>query len=76
LAYEKLVKRLKTAQYMYDACGDPDFQDLLKRWVETIPPTRKQAVDAKLESLTGGRGIPKETLRTWSLDTKGRYADW
>lgn len=76
LAYEKLVKRTKTVEYIYDACGDDDFQTLLERWVDTIPWSRKQAFDAKLESMTGGRGVPKETLRTWSLESKGQYAGW
>ncbi|RKT20435.1 hypothetical protein B0G69_3731 [Paraburkholderia sp. RAU2J] len=76
LAYEKLVKRIKTVDYIYDACSDDEFQTLLERWVETIPWTRKKAFDAKLESMTGGRGVPKEMLRTWALETKGRYAGW
>ena len=75
LAYEKLVKRGKTAEYIYDACGDPDFQALLDRWFQTIPSTRKKSFAAKLESMTGGSGIPKEVLRTWTLESKGRYAD-
>jgi hypothetical protein len=75
VAFEKLTIRLKTAEYPYDACGDVDFQTLLKRWVETIPGGRKAAVKAELELLTGARLISNETVRSWSLDTKGRFAD-
>ncbi|SAL18510.1 hypothetical protein AWB64_01257 [Caballeronia sordidicola] len=76
LAYEKLVKRMQSVDYMYDACSDEAFQTLLRRWVETIPSTRRKAFDAKLEAITGGSGIPKEVLRTWALESKGRFADW
>jgi hypothetical protein len=74
VAFEKLKIRLKTADYPYDACGAEDFQAILKRWVETIPSTRKTAFDAELELLTGARLISNETVRSWSLDTRGRYA--
>jgi hypothetical protein len=74
VAFEKLKIRLKTADYPYDACGAEDFQTILKRWVETIPSTRKAAFDAELESLTGARLISNETVRSWSLDTLGRYS--
>lgn len=74
VAFEKLKIRLKTAQYPYDACGDEDFQTILKRWVETIPSSRKAEFDTELESLTGARLISNETLGSWSLDTRGRYA--
>ncbi|KDR37716.1 hypothetical protein BG61_08625 [Caballeronia glathei] len=75
VAFEKLKACLKTAEYPYDACGDVHFQSLLKRWVETIPRDRKVAFGAQLEALTGARLISSETLRSWSLDSKGRYAD-
>ncbi|MFM0232885.1 hypothetical protein [Paraburkholderia sediminicola] len=74
VAFEKLKIRLKTAEYPYDACGDVDFQSLLKRWFETIPSSRKTEFAAELESLTGARLISNETVRTWSLDTLGRYS--
>jgi hypothetical protein len=74
VAFEKLKIRLRTAEYPYDACGDEDFQTILKRWVESIPSGRKAAFDAELESLTGARLISNETVRSWSLDTRGRYA--
>jgi hypothetical protein len=75
LAYEKLAKRMQVVDYMYDACSDEAFQTLLQRWVETIPSTRRKAFDAKLEAVTGGRGVPKEVLRTWALESKGRFAN-
>jgi hypothetical protein len=74
VAFEKLKIRLMTADYPYDACGAEDFQAILKRWVQTIPSTRKTAFDAELELLTGARLISNETVRSWSLDTRGRYA--
>ncbi len=74
IAFEKLKLRRKTAQYPYDALGDKDFQTILKRWVETIPSSRKALFDAELETLTGARVISSETVRSWSLDTSGRYA--
>lgn len=74
IAFEKLKLRHKTAQYPYDALGDEDFQTILKRWVETIPSSRKALFDAELETLTGARVISSETVRSWSLDTSGRYA--
>jgi hypothetical protein len=74
VAFEKLKIRVKTAQYPYDALGDENLQTILKRWVETIPTSRKALFDAELESRTGARLISNETVRSWSLDTKGRYA--
>ncbi|WP_175772437.1 hypothetical protein [Paraburkholderia phenazinium] len=34
IALASLVNQLKTTSYPYDACGDVDFQTLLRRWVE------------------------------------------
>jgi hypothetical protein len=62
MAFETLTIHIKTAEYPYDACGGGDSQTILKRWVETIPSSRKTAFDAELESLTRARLISNETV--------------
>jgi hypothetical protein len=75
IALASLVNQLKSANYPYDACGDVDFQNLLRRWVENIPPSRLHAYKAELDELSGSRLISTNALRGWSLDSHGHYSE-